>query len=144
MICSKCKTGNLDEANFCRVCGYRFFKLSRVLLSSDKQPDYQEAMKDLFTSFGLFVIALITFLSAAPIWLGFIFAGIVALLKGCWQLLQVKVLTTANHPQIVAAPTNSLQEITSSFPQDDFRPQTTAERLSPPSVTENTTKLFDR
>jgi uncharacterized protein (DUF983 family) len=143
MNCSKCRSSNLDEANFCRTCGNNFQKSPANSLPEVKKPAYEKAIKQFVLSIGLFVTALITFLSDTPVWWWFLISGIGILAQSILQAFKARRLASANHLQITTMPANSIQA-TSVLLDLDSQVKITSEMVTPPGVGERTAELFDR
>jgi hypothetical protein len=143
MNCSKCRSSNLNEANFCRTCGNIFQQSPANSLPEVKKPDYQKAIKQFVLGIGLWVIALITFLTDTPVWWWFLISGLGILAQSILQAFKARQPASANRLQIATMPANSIQE-PSVLLDLDSQVKTTAEMVTPPGVTERTTELFDR
>jgi hypothetical protein len=143
MNCSKCRSSNLDDANFCRTCGNSFQQFPTNLLPEVKKPNYEKAIKQFVLGIGLFVIALITFLSDTPVWWWFIISGIATLAQSIQQTFKARRFASSSHLQIATMPANSIQE--ASVPLNNYSQVNPTGEVAPsPSVTETTTELFDR
>jgi hypothetical protein len=147
MYCSKCGTQNLNEVNYCRVCGNSFQKFSTNELPDVKQFDevkqmnQERAYKKLFTGISFLILSSLLPSSAKPV---FLILGIIMLVKGI-RLLQVsKLISCASHGQNTATPFHQIEETSAQQINPQARVKQTGELVQPPSVTENTTKLFDR
>jgi hypothetical protein len=141
MYCAKCGFQNVEEANYCRVCGNNFQKLSTNALPETKQPDQERAYKKLFMGIGFLILSSILPSSAKPV---FLVLGIIMLVKGI-RLLQVsKLIACASSVQTTSPPFHQIRKTSAQQIHTNPRVRQTGELVPPPSVTENTTKLFDR
>jgi hypothetical protein len=75
-------------------------------------------------------------------WLFFI--GIVMVVKGIRLLSAARFAAYSTPAQIATTPLNRMQETSSPQIHSNVRVRQTGELVPPPSVTESTTKLFDR
>jgi hypothetical protein len=140
MYCPKCGVQNIEEAKFCRMCGASFQMLSSTLSPYTAPPNYERAIRKLFMGIGLLLIALVSTFSHRGFFWWMIFPAIPMVSKGIEALIQNK-----HAHNLAAAPRQTTLQSQNSSKQADYasiRARQTGE-LVPPSVTENTTKLFD-
>jgi hypothetical protein len=140
MYCAKCGTQNIEEANYCRFCGNTLQPLSTTALPEVKQFDQERALKKLTMGIGFLIFSSMLPSAVKPV---FIVLGILMLVKGI-RLLHFSKLTACASPA-PTAPTNFRQIRETSAQQIQTKVvKPTGELVPPPSVTEHTTKLFDR
>jgi uncharacterized membrane protein YvbJ len=144
MYCSNCGTQNKEEANYCRQCGRSFPKPYTNLLPEVKQPDQHRAFRKLFTGIAFLVIASILPAHSRPMLWWLFFIGIVMVIKGVRLLSVARFSALSTQTQLTATPCNAISETSPQQIHTEVRVRQTGEVVQPPSVTENTTKLFDR
>lgn len=144
MYCSNCGTQNIETANFCRTCGHNFQNLSTRQLPEIKNPDQERAFKKLFMGIMFLVIssAISSFAKPVSVWL--LIIGIVMLVKGVRLFACSRFTASSPNAQTATTPFHQLQETASQHIQTNVQVKPTGELVPPPSVTEHTTKLFDR
>jgi ABC-type bacteriocin/lantibiotic exporter with double-glycine peptidase domain len=146
MYCSKCGVQNVAEVNYCRVCGNSFQKLSTNELPEAKQFDdvkpynQERAFKKLFMGIGFLIISSMLHSSVKPV---FLVLGIIMLVKGVRLLQMSKLVSCASSAQTTTTPFHQIQETSAQQVHTNPRVRQTGELVQPPSITENTTKLFD-
>jgi len=143
MYCPKCGTQNINEANFCRLCGTAFQVLSPPPQAFLALPDYGRAFRPLFTGSAFLVLALISILFRVGFFWWMIFPAISLVSRGVRRLNQLKQARLYNTP---SQPPGTLSgDSPQPLPPASYsgvRVRPTGE-LTPPSVTENTTRLLD-
>lgn len=144
MNCLKCGSGNSDKVNFCRMCGNRFHKLPKNLQDEDRQISEVRALTKLLSGLVLLFIAFMPCLDGDPMLWWLIFPGFLMIKKGVLQLSKSQSALYSNYRQLASRFTNHLQTSSPYLAYNDFRAMPTGELTAPPSITENTTKLFDK
>ena len=146
MYCPKCGTENIPQANFCRACGVRLQRVSRLASpttpSNATAPDLSRAIKKLVVGIGLLLIAFVPLLEGEPILWWLLFPGLPMVIKGIRLLTQIKEVSHTHNRYEVASISHPTTPIAARPSRDDMRARPTGE-LVPPSVTENTTRLLD-
>src|SRR5262245_32687880 len=106
MYCPKCGTQNIEEANFCRICGVRFQTpaINALPKPNIEIPDYERAIRKLLMGIGLLIIAFIPLIEGEPIWWWLLFPGIPLIAKGIGQLTQVKLACGSSHQLSATTP----------------------------------------
>jgi hypothetical protein len=143
MYCPKCGTQNINEANFCRLCGMAFQVISPPPQALLELPNYGRAFRPLFIGSAFLLLALISIFFRAGFFWWMLFPAISLVSRGVRRLNQIKQAHLYNAPSQPPGTlySNSQQPIPpASYSEVRVRP--TGE-LIPPSVTENTTRLFD-
>jgi hypothetical protein len=146
MYCSKCGTQNLNEVNYCRACGNSFQKFSTNGLpdvkpfDDVKQANQERAFKKLFMGISFLILSSFLPSSAKPV---FLILGIIMLVKGVRLLQLSKLVSCASHGQSTTTPFRQIPETSAQQIHTNPHVRQTGELVPPPSVTENTTKLFD-
>jgi uncharacterized membrane protein YvbJ len=143
MYCSNCGTQNIETANFCRTCGHNIQNLSTKALPDMRNPNLERAFKKLFMGviFLLISSALSSFAKPVSVWL--LIVGIVMLVKGVRLFASSRFSASSPNAQTATTPFHQLRETASQSIQTNVQVKSTGE-IVPPSVTEHTTKLFDR
>jgi hypothetical protein len=142
--CSKCGSGNSAEVNFCRMCGNRFHKLLTNLPYEEKQMSEVRALTKLLIGLVLLFITFVPTLDGAPILWLLLFPSFLMIKKGILQLSKSQIELYSNCRQLATRLTYRLQTPSPHLAYNDFRAIPTGELTAPPSVTENTTKLFEK
>ena len=143
MHCSTCGVSNFEEANYCRMCGNRFRLPLADPLPEVPRYDQARAIRKLLIGIGLLVAAFFPLLEGEPIIWWLIFPGLPLLVKGIKQLTQVSIADFVNHQQFATTPFDRIAKTAPPL-NHSKRAKPTGELVSPPSITENTTKLFER
>ena len=140
MTCPNCGTNNIAEANFCRMCGLNFQRVSTCTASNSTPPDLGSAFNKLFVGLAFLIVAFVPLAEGEPIVWWLLFPGIPMVMKGICLLARIKrVGGIQNHYQSV--PINTQTTPIPARHSCDVRARPTGE-LVPISVTENTTKLL--
>ena len=140
MYCSNCGTQNKEEANYCRRCGQSFHKPTTSPLTAEAQRNLARGIKKLLIGIALLVVAFIPLLEGEPVIWWLLFPGLPMLAKGIRLLSAVRFEAP---PSLATVPFTGIQAPPPPQTRPNFRAKPTGE-LVPPSVTERTTKLFDR
>jgi hypothetical protein len=140
MYCAKCGTQNIEEANYCRFCGNTLQPLSPTALPEVKQFDQERALKKLTMGIGFLIFSSMLPSPVKPV---FIVLGILMLVKGIRLLQLSRLMACASSAPIAPATFRQIGE-TSAQQIQTKAVKPTGELAPPPSVTEHTTKLFDR
>ena len=141
MYCPKCRTENIDDANYCRLCGVRF-QNEAAPIQPNSAPDLGRALKKLFIGIAFLIIAFVPLLEGEPITWWLLFPGVPMVMKGVRMLAQIKEAggIQINHQaSLISNPTTPIAARISR----DVRARPTGELIPPPSVTENTTRLLE-
>jgi uncharacterized membrane protein YvbJ len=144
MYCSNCGTQNMETANFCRACGRNFQNLSTRRLLDMRNPEQDRAFKRLFVGIMLLLISSALPSFTRPLSLCLSIIGIVLLIKGVRLFAFSRFAASSPDSQTATTPFHRIQETSSQQIQTPVQVKSTGELVPPPSVTENTTKLFDR
>jgi hypothetical protein len=144
MFCSNCGTQNKEDANYCRKCGNGFQKTSSNPLPDMRNPNQERAFKKLFLGIGFLVLSSIFSASARPISGILLVLGIITLIKGVRLFAGSRFVACSIHPQMPTTPFTRIQKTSSHQIQTNGQVRRTGELISPPSVTERTTQLFER
>jgi hypothetical protein len=144
MFCLNCSTQNIEEANYCRKCGNGFQKTSSHPLPAIRNPNHEKAFKKLFIGIGFLVLSSMLSSSVKPFSVILLVVGIITLIKGARLLAGYRWVSCSTHPQMPTTPFNRIQKTSSQRIQTNSQVKRTGELIPPPSVTERTTKLFDR
>ena len=134
MYCPKCGAQNIAEAKFCRMCGTAFQTPSKPAHALEVLPNDGRAFRSLFIGGAFLIIVLISIFSRTGFFWWMLFPAISLLSKGVRRLNKLKRAHLYHAPP-QQLPLGGYQEV---------RVRPTGELVPPPSVTENTTKLFDR
>jgi zinc-ribbon domain len=156
MYCPRCATQNIDSARFCRSCGANLSLVPQALsgrlpedrsakvekaiegaIKRRRQPDLARGIRKSFSGLAFLAIVTALFLTRGPsgfgaIWLlipAFIFLG-----KGIAEI--VTVLRAADSADRISTPQSAPGTNQLSPPQQ-------YEQMTPPSVTEGTTRHMD-
>jgi hypothetical protein len=144
MYCSNCGIQNKEDANFCRRCGQSFQKPSINPLPDMKNPDQMRAFKKLIMGIGFIALSGAFRSTTKPLSGLLLFLGIVMVIKGIRRLSWSGFAVCSNHSQLATTPFHRISETAPQRVQTNSQVRQTGELVPPPSVTENTTKLFDR
>src|SRR5689334_17595675 len=143
MNCPNCGAGNIAAANFCRLCGLSFQKLSKPISFNLTPTDLGRAIRKLVFGIGLLIIAFVPLLEGEPMIWWLLFPGIPMVAKGMRLLSQIKKVNCMQNHYQPAANANPTTPVTTRI-SSDMRARPTGELVPPPSVTENTTRLLEK
>lgn len=143
MNCSKCGVNNFDEANYCRRCGNRLRRPLTDPLPEVTPYDQARAIRKLLIGIGLLVAAFIPLLEGEPMIWWLIFPGLPLLANGIRQLTPFRIADCVSQQPFATTPFNRIAKTDSPL-SDSNRAKATSELVPPASITETTTKLFDR
>jgi ribosomal protein L40E len=144
MSCQKCGAKNIAEANYCRLCGTSFRVLAKSALSLCGLPYYGRAFRPLFIGLAFLILASISIFAHVGFFWWMLFPAITMISKGIRRLTLMQSSYFYNAPpQRTRMLDNGagLQVPSEGYGNVQARP--TGELITPPSVTENTTKLLD-
>lgn len=141
MYCANCGTQNKEDANFCRKCGNRFQNPFANPLPEVKRQGQEQAYKKLFLGIGFLIIASMLHSTVKPLAGWLVFLGIVMIVKG---VRRSRLAACATPAQLATTPFNRIPETSAQRINTKGQVRQTGELAAPPSVTEQTTKLFDR
>jgi hypothetical protein len=143
MYCPACAAPNIENAQYCRACGADISFLSQAVTRPEPENEKrrEQGLRNSFIGAGFLLLAMIM-LFAAPSpanWaLGFsmLCAGFPLLGAGIATILSVR-----RHELARGMGTREAQKLTGqSIPQ--LPPRSTSEIVTPPSITEGTTKTL--
>jgi hypothetical protein len=137
MYCPKCGAQNIIEARFCRMCGTNLLPQMSASQPLLVQPNYDRAIRKLFTGIAFLLIALISLFSHRMFFWWMLFPAIPMISKGISGLIQARQIQTTMGMAYGYSPK---QVPPASY--SNYRARQTGE-LVPPNVTEHTTRLFD-
>lgn len=155
MFCPKCASQNVGGAHFCRACGANISLVPQALAGQlpvapteestrrrrgrpEKQPTYDEGVRNVVTGFGFIAVAIALAIFGRPIgaqiwWFWMLIPAFAMLGKGISEIIRADRLKTsppASQPQMSYAP-----------PYEVSPPNNAAELRGPvASVTEGTTR----
>jgi hypothetical protein len=144
MSCQKCGAQNIEEAKYCRLCGTAFQVLAKPALPLSGLPYYGRAFRPLFIGLAFLILASISIFGHIGFFWWMLFPAITMISKGIRRLMLMQSSYFYNaSPQRTRMLDNSagLQVPSEGYVNVQARP--TDELITPPSVTENTTKLLD-
>ncbi len=165
MYCPNCGTQNLKDANFCRSCRSNLSLVPQALTGQlpqqpeqydkrsrrkNKPPTLQNGIREAFVGIGfLFVsLAVMLFAPAGRIWWFWMLIPAFTMLgKGISEIVAARQqMPPFQHPQQPIPPLQHPQQAIPPIPPavDYQAPKTGELAQPPPSVTESTTKLFDK
>ena len=156
MYCPRCATQNIDSARFCRSCGAnlslvpqaltgrlpedRSAKVERAIegaIKRRRQPDLARGIRKSFLGLAFLTIAAVLFItrgSAGLGGIGLLFPAFILLGKGIAEI--VTVLSAANSAEQISTPQSAPST-------NQLSPHQAFEQMTPPSVTEGTTRHMD-
>ena len=159
MYCPRCATQNSDETKFCRGCGANLSLVPQAMTGRlpdvrgmrrrkrhgnivDEPPNLADGIQKAFMGIGFILVAIAArfFAPAGNIWWFWMLIPAFAMLgKGVAEIVTVKTFTTSMPPvtnhTAMPAPTARIT--------DELPPRPTYDPMSPPSVTEGTTRHLD-
>lgn len=159
MYCPKCATANADDVKFCRSCGANLALVPQALTGQlpeirdtgrrdrhkrrqerdeNRPPNLAKGITQLITGVGFLVAALAIFFSPGGQgwWWAMLFPGFSLIGKGVADIVTVR--TTMNLPRSTTQTAMPPARNTGELP-----PQPNYNQITPPSVTEGTTRHLD-
>lgn len=146
MYCQHCGA-QLGEARFCRKCGAPSGNESLATQQPDAlaPPDYEKGFKKFFMGLAFLIIAIFPIFTHGKFWWWMLFPAVPLLAAGIGEFMRARY---AGRVQGLSAPRAPLR----AGPAAQVRPsrqsalptRNTAELVTPPSVTEGTTRILDK